>query len=146
MIRDYCASDFSAIAAIYNASKLDELRFEAKTFTLLPLEQDDKRRSALLAAKIFVYEKQGIIKGYSAISENTLQSLYVAPSARGQGIGRLLLNHALMHVKGDVTLQVVESNTPSKQLYFSCGFVDVATYDVDYNGLMVSVNKMLKHN
>ena len=51
-----------------------------------------------------------------------------------------------MHVKGDVTLQVVESNTPSKQLYVSCGFVDVATYDVDYNGLMVSVNKMLKHN
>lgn len=146
MIRDYCASDFSAIAAIYNASKLDELRFEAKTFTLLPLEQDDKRRSALLAAKIFVYEKQGIIKGYSAICENTLQSLYVAPNARGQGIGRLLLHHALMHVKGDVTLQVVESNTPSKQLYFSCGFVDVATYGVDYNGLMVSVNKMLKHN
>ena len=63
MIRDYCASDFSAIAAIYNASKLDELRFEAKTFTLLSLEQDDKRRSELLAAKIFVYEKQGIIKG-----------------------------------------------------------------------------------
>lgn len=146
MIRDYCAADFDAIAAIYNASKLDELRFETKEFTLLPLEQDAKRRSALLAATIFVYQEHSDIKGYSAISDHTLQSLYVKPDARGQGIGRLLLNHALAQLKSEVTLQVVASNAPSKQLYFSCGFVDVGTYDVDYNGVIVRVNKMLKHN
>ena len=112
----------------------------------MPLEQDAKRRTALFASMIFVYQEQSTIKGYSAISDNTLQSLYVHPDARGQGIGRLLLNHALAQLKGEVSLQVVESNMPSKQLYYSCGFVDVETYDVDYNGVMVRVNKMLKHN
>jgi GNAT superfamily N-acetyltransferase len=146
MIRDYCASDFLAVAAIYDASKLDELRFETKEFTLLPLEQDAKRRTGLLASMIFIYEEQSTIKGYSAISDNTLQSLYVHPNSRGQGIGRLLLNHALAQLKGEVSLQVVESNMPSKQLYYSCGFVDAHSYDVDYNGVMVRVNKMLKHN
>ena len=146
MIRDYCVSDFSAVVAIYNASKLDELKFETKEFTLLPLEQDENRRTALFASMIFVYQEQSTIKGYSAISDNTLQSLYVHPNSRGQGIGRLLLNHALAQLKGEVSLQVVESNIPSKQLYYSCGFVDAQTYDVDYNGAMVRVNKMLKHN
>ena len=41
--------DFLAIEKVYNASKLDELKSEKQTFTLLPLSKDEKRKTLLQA-------------------------------------------------------------------------------------------------
>lgn len=140
-IRCYQASDFPSIVRIYNASKLDELKFEAHQHVLLPLETDHKRRSDLLSANIYVYAPNEI-KGYAAVSENLIQSLYVHPEHRCQGIGRALLEHALQHIKGRAHLYVVKSNVISKQLYHVYGFVDIDESKVDYNGISVTINTM----
>jgi putative acetyltransferase len=142
-IRNYQTTDYPAIAEIYNASKLDELKFEECKYVLLPLDQDAKRRSDLLSSTIFVYGTNKI-KGYSAVAGSRIQSLYVHPDYRGQGIGRALLAFALESIGGDATLQVVKSNTPSKTLYRTYGFVDIEESEVNYNGMNVTVNKMLR--
>ncbi|MFT5594200.1 MAG: ribosomal protein S18 acetylase RimI-like enzyme [Oceanicoccus sp.] len=142
-IRNYQPSDYPAIADIYNASKLDELTFEKRQHTLLPLESDEPRQADLLSSTIFVYGKDAI-QGYSAVKANTIQSLYVHPRYRRQGVARALLNVALQQINGAAMLQVVKSNSPSKALYYEYGFVDVEEYEVNYNGVNVTVNRMLR--
>ena len=57
----------------------------------------------------------------------TLFGLAVHPSARGQGIGRALVEAVLEAARAIpglelVQLTVTESNTPARRLYTSCGF------------------------
>lgn len=59
--------------------------------------------------------------------KGSIYGVYVKPEARGQGIARALMEDALAHirqVKGlrFVTLSVVTTNTPAKNLYESLGF------------------------
>ena len=55
-IRAFCEKDYPRLLEIYSNSKLDELRFEKRLFQLLPLENDEKRLSALKESKIFVFD------------------------------------------------------------------------------------------
>jgi len=54
-IRSFSEKDYPSVFEIYSSSKLDELRFEKKKFDLLPLENDEKRFSALKESDIYVY-------------------------------------------------------------------------------------------
>ncbi|MGR6873321.1 N-acetyltransferase family protein [Pseudomonas sp. HK3] len=142
-IRNYHPNDYPAIADIYNASKLDELKFEDNHYQLLPLDLDAKRQFNLLNSTIFVYD-DALIKGYSAVNGNTIQSLFVHPDFRGLGIGRALLAFALQGIDGNATLQVVKSNIPSKTLYRAYGFSDIEESEANYNGVNVTINTMLR--
>lgn len=57
-----------------------------------------------------------------------LGGMYVAPEARGQGIGKALLAQTLMYARTqegleDVTLAVTVGNTTARRLYLNAGFV-----------------------
>ena len=57
-----------------------------------------------------------------------LFGMYVAPSARGLGLGRALVDAALAHARAlpeirVVQLTVTKSNGPALRLYEACGFV-----------------------
>lgn len=76
----------------------------------------------------------GEILGFSRIGEDPadsrrghVYSLYVAPAAQGQGVGRALLEHdlAVMTAQGPrpVTLWVFERNVAARRLYVTLGFV-----------------------
>ena len=56
-IRAYIQTDLVSIFDIYDRSKLDELKFEDKTFALLPLESDDVRLSELMESEIYVHQE-----------------------------------------------------------------------------------------
>jgi GNAT superfamily N-acetyltransferase len=66
-------------------------------------------------------------------SANTLrvEALAVAESARGQGVGTLLLNRVLDHARkcsyGAVALEVVDTNPRARRLYERLGFVTLKT-------------------
>jgi len=56
--------------------------------------------------------------------------VYVAPEARGKGIGRRLLEHVFAHARGrvqQVHLSVTTSNVPAVALYENLGFTRYGT-------------------
>ncbi|MDK1286276.1 GNAT family N-acetyltransferase [Pseudoalteromonas umbrosa] len=144
-VREFCEKDYPTVLEIYSKSKLDELSFEKKAFTLLPLENDEKRMSALKESKIYVFD-DGKLLEYGAIFESEIRALFVSPSARGKGIGRQILEHLLSQISGKANLFVVKSNKPAKALYKEYGFEVSDEFITEYNGESVCANKMVRIN
>lgn len=163
--------DYNAILDIYRHSKLDELRFEEQSFTLLPLEEDEKRHKELMESSIYVCEgylcesdvcesyvrdsdvcendaneKQSVILGYVALFQteqgDEIRSLFVHPDYRGQGIGKKLFEFILQKSHQQTALYVAKSNTPAKSLYQAYGFITTEEFLTEYNGVAVMANKM----
>lgn len=142
-IRKYRKSDYDAIADIYAASKLDELRFEDARFELLPLDQDKRRFEQLLESEIYVHDDEGI-DAYCANHGSEIRALFVHPKSRGKGIGKDLLKFLLAKISGEARLYVAQSNMPAKNLYKKFGFEVVAEFATSYNGVPVFANKMIR--
>ncbi|WCN13253.1 GNAT family N-acetyltransferase [Marinomonas mediterranea] len=142
-IRAYRDHDYPSIVDIYNSSKLDELRFEAKPFVLLRLEEDEKRLSSLRESDIYVYE-DGKVLGYGAHFGTEIRALFVCPSARRKGVGKALLKFLLSKLDGNVNLFVAKTNTPAKELYKSYGFVISDEFITEYNCEPVLANEMVR--
>jgi putative acetyltransferase len=142
-IRGLSSNDVPAVHAIYNESKLDELRFEDNDFTLLPLHLDVKRREALWESDIYVYD-DGKVLGYGALYQNEIRALFVSSEARGKGIGKALMVNLLSKASMPVFLWVAASNKPAIKLYESFHFKIVETFLADYNGVPVLVSGMIK--
>lgn len=144
-IREYNEKDFPSVLQIYAKSKLDELRFEQRAFKLLPLENDEKRLSALKESKIYVFDN-GEILGYGAIFESEIRALFVCPSARGKGIGKQIFEFLLSQINGKASLFVAKTNEPAKELYKAYGFKVSTEFLTDYNGEPVYANEMIRNN
>ena len=85
---------------------------------------------------IFVTEKDGHFVGMMGFVRQTrlkqahssfIWGVYIAPEARGNGLGRKLMEHVMAHatqLKGlrQIQLSVVTSNTAALKLYQSFGF------------------------
>ncbi|MEQ3528947.1 N-acetyltransferase [Pseudoalteromonas sp. XMcav11-Q] len=142
-IRELTEEDYPRIFEIYSKSKLDELRFEKKTFKLLPLENDEKRLSALKESKIYVFD-DGNILGFGAIFGSEIRALFVCPSARGNGIGRKMLEFLLSQICGKANLFVAKTNKPAKELYKAYGFEVSDEFLTEYNGESVYANEMVR--
>jgi putative acetyltransferase len=142
-IRAFSEEDYPRILEIYSRSKLDELRFEKQTFQFLPLEDDEKRLSALKESTIYVFD-DGEILGYGAVFESEIRALFVCPSARGQGIGKQMLEFLLSQINGNANLFVAESNAPAKALYEAYGFKVSDQFLTEYNGQPVYANEMVR--
>ena len=140
-IRKYKDEDFPTLSDIYARSKLDEVINEDGEFTLIPLEEDDKRLAKLLASDIYVYEDQGVI-GYGAHDGPEITALYVHPNHRGQGVGIILLEHMLAKIPQKAYLYVAKSNRRAIGIYQKFGFVIVEEFEVIYNGVPVMASKL----
>ncbi|TMN34323.1 GNAT family N-acetyltransferase [Pseudoalteromonas sp. S2755] len=142
-IREFNENDYARVLEIYSKSKLDELRFEKKAFKLLPLENDKKRLSALRESKIYVFD-DGNILGFGAIFGSEIRALFVCPSARGNGIGRKILEFLLSQICGKANLFVAKTNEPAKELYKAYGFEVSDEFLAEYNGESVYANEMVR--
>lgn len=143
-IRAYKEEDLPQIFEIYSQSKLDELRFEEKKFSLLPLEQDPKRFRELMESDIYICHKDNIIHGYGALFGNEIRALFVRSESRGKGIGRRLLELLLSHISSDAFLYVASTNHPAKKLYGYYDFNVTDTFKTTYNKLPVFAQKMVR--
>ena len=87
------------------------------------------------AAGIFVADADGEVLGYISTrldpeaGKGRIPNLAVAASARGQGIGRKLIGHALDYFRtegmGVAVIETMASNPIGQSLYPSCGFEEV---------------------
>lgn len=75
----------------------------------------------------------GQVAGYIAVAEGKVEMLFVHPQARGQGVGRKLLTHAV-EAYAAVTLDVNEQNDQAVGFYRRMGFEVVGRSELDSTG------------
>lgn len=85
------------------------------------------------ALGVYVFENnEGVITGYSGIGENRIEMLFVHPDARGQGVGKSLLDAAVN--SGADELDVNEQNPQAVGFYLHMGFEVVSRSPLDSMG------------
>ncbi|MFI7002401.1 GNAT family N-acetyltransferase [Nocardia sp. NPDC050175] len=118
-IRRYQASDEDRVIDVWS-------RAVRRAHPFIPGEGDGERARTmrevyLIHAENWVAEQDDVIVGLLGMLGSEIGGLFVAPEAQGQGIGRLLVEHAVaMH--GDLTLEVYERNTSARAVYDRLGF------------------------
>ncbi|MGO1767636.1 acetyltransferase [Advenella sp. S44] len=85
-----------------------------------------------LAVTVFTDESDAIL-GFSGVADEKLEMLFVAPSARGRGVGRALLNHAVSEMSIRL-LDVNEQNGQAVGFYRHAGFESFGRSPVDGQG------------
>ena len=143
VIRKFNEADLDAILIIYADSKLDELRFENQQYTLIPLQQDQRRFSELSESDVCVYEDEGVL-AYGALYNAQIRAIFVHSKARGKGIGRAVLEYLLSKTSSDVSLNVAKSNAPAKALYRQYGFEVVREFTAVYAGIDTTAEEMVR--
>ena len=144
VIRSFCPDDLEAIKAItiegFEGVSVEhgiELQFgeiaghDWRWRKARHVDEDVKEH----AAGIFVAEVDSKILGYISTrldpeaGKGRIPNLAVAASARGQGIGRKLIGHALDYFRtegmGVAVIETMASNPLGQSLYPSCGFEEV---------------------
>ncbi len=122
-IRDYLPDDWTAIARIHDAARLDELRASVGIEAFLTLEQTADAEG-LFSGQLWVAddEADGVV-GFVALENDEVTWLYVDPARYRRGIGRVLLRHALAAAGPRVEVSVLDGNSAALELYRSAGFV-----------------------
>ena len=78
-------------------------------------------------------DAQGKICGFIGTHEDNVEMLFIAPESRGQGIGRLLLSDAILHLKVS-KVDVNEQNNQAYLFYERLGFRVVSRSALDGMG------------
>ncbi|MDY7559392.1 GNAT family N-acetyltransferase [Pseudomonas sp. 10B1] len=78
-------------------------------------------------------DTQQRITGFAGIAAGKVEMLFIDPEYRGQGIGKLLLNHAIDHFHAD-RLDVNEQNHQARGFYLKLGFEVIGREELDGMG------------
>jgi putative acetyltransferase len=78
-------------------------------------------------------DSEGTILGFIAVSKESLEMIFLAPRARGRGIGKMLLRHAIDEMK-ITKVDVNEQNEEALQFYKHFGFEVVSRSKYDNTG------------
>ncbi len=139
-IRKAAVADAARIAAIYNAGIAERIAtFETTTRTAQDMAE---RIAAHPRHPVLVAERDGSVLAWAGISGYRSRacydgvgefSIYVDPSARGQGVGRRLLaalvDEAASLGYWKLLSRIFTFNTASRALCQSCGFREVGIYE-----------------
>lgn len=122
MIRPFKSSDMEEVLSIWLHASIQAHDFVDPDFWRSHIS--DMRDVYLPASETYVYDEEGIVRGFVSLFENTLAALFVAPCAQGKGIGRQLMAKS-KEVRQFLTLAVYKENTKSISFYRKCGFETV---------------------
>ena len=115
MIRKFETRDLDAVTQIWLHGNLDAHAFIAASFWT---EHFEMVRDLLPQAELYVHENEATrqIDGFIGLTENHIEGIFVAKSARSKGIGRALLGYAKSH-KPCLTLSVYQKNERALAFY-----------------------------
>ena len=115
MIRKFETQDLDAVMQIWLHGNLDAHAFIAASFWT---EHFEMVRDMLPQAELYVHEDKDTqqIDGFIGLTENHIEGIFVAKSARSKGIGRALLEYAKSR-KPRLTLSVYQKNERALAFY-----------------------------
>ena len=125
-------ADYPALIKLWEASVRATHQFlpEAEIMALKPLILEHYLDAVTLHC---ARTEEGNIAGFSGLHEGKLEMLFVAPEARGGGVGRLLVEHAID--QGGVTqVDVNEQNEQAVGFYLKMGFTVTGRSALDGQG------------
>lgn len=80
-----------------------------------------------------VRDTSNVVIGYIAVANGVIEMLFIHPDARGQGVGRRLLTHAV-ETLGATGLDVNEQNEQALGFYRRMGFEVIGRDELDGTG------------
>ena len=125
MIREIRPEDTLETARVWHRSGLDE-------YTYTPFQELDEATAIeifhnviLKNCDVWVYESEGMIKGFLAMKDSYIDRLYVDPAYQHIGIGTALLEHAKTLSPQGLELHTHQQNQRACKFYGNHGFVAV---------------------
>ena len=115
MIRKFETQDLDAVMQIWLQANLDAHAFIPASFWEAHFEMV---RDLLPQAELYVHENEATrqIDGFIGLTENHIEGIFVAKSARSKGIGRVLLEYAKSR-KPRLMLSVYQKNERALAFY-----------------------------
>ncbi len=124
IIRAATAADLPACAEIIN-DYIDATEWLPRTASREEIAANFEP-GLLQRRLVLVAENEGAVVGYMTMSPGGMvPALYLVPAARGQGIGKALLDRAKAESHGIVNLTVFEPNHAARRFYDREGFSEV---------------------
>lgn len=123
--------DYPRLVEVWEASVRATHHFvkESDIEIFRPMVRDVLPRLTLTCARAV----DGAVVGFIAVSEGNVDMLFIHPDGRGQGIGRLLLTHAVESLAA-TTVDVNEQNEQAVGFYLRMGFEVVGRSELDGTG------------
>ena len=115
MIRKFETRDLAAVMQIWLEGNLDAHAFILASFWT---EHFEMVRDMLPQAELYVHENEDTrqIDGFIGLTENHIEGIFVAKSARSKGIGKALLDYAKSR-KPRLDLSVYQKNERALAFY-----------------------------
>ena len=115
MIRKFETRDLDAVTQIWLQANLDAHAFISASFWEAHFEMV---RDLLSQAELYVHENEDTrqIDGFIGLTENHIEGIFVAKSARSKGVGKALLEYAKSR-KPSLTLSVYQKNERALAFY-----------------------------
>jgi len=131
-LRNSRPEDIDAMYEVWRTSALDTHDFVAETdFAEICVQvRDDYLPSRDFTVAV---DETNRVIGFLAIEGNEIESLFIAPDFRRQGLGRSFVAMAAQQ-QNDLEVEVNTQNSQAVGFYEAMGFDTIATMEVDREG------------
>ncbi len=119
MIRKFKKCDMEEILSIWLNASIKAHDFIEREFW--ESKVTDMRDIYLPAAETYVYDTEGVVKGFISLYNDTLAAIFVSPNIQGKGIGKQLMAKA-KKINKNLNLSVYKKNKRSIKFYEQSGF------------------------